>query len=43
LPRNPKGWGPFSPFLRRSSLADTRYNSLLELGKMGSQRRSWES
>ena len=29
LPRNPKGWGPFSPFLRRSSLADTRYGSLL--------------
>src|ERR1700733_15223237 len=29
LPPNPQGWGPFSPFLCRSSLADTRYNSLL--------------
>ncbi|MGB6131272.1 MAG: hypothetical protein WBG54_05790, partial [Acidobacteriaceae bacterium] len=29
LPRNPEGWGPFSPFRRRSSLADTRYASLL--------------
>jgi hypothetical protein len=27
--RNPKGRGQFSPFLRRSSLADTRYASLL--------------
>ncbi len=29
LRRNPKGWGQFSPFLRRSSLADTPYASLL--------------
>ncbi len=26
---NPEGWGQFSPFLCRSSLADTRYASLL--------------
>ena len=29
LRRNPKGRGHFSPFLRQSSLADTRYASLL--------------
>jgi len=29
FPRNPKGCGQFSRFLRRSSLADTRYASLL--------------
>ena len=27
--RNPKGWGQFSSFRRQSSLADTRYASLL--------------
>src|ERR1700733_7468252 len=29
LRRNPEGWGQFSPFLRHSSLEDSRYSSLL--------------
>ncbi len=34
LPRNPQGWGPFSPFLRRSQTPGMRL-SLLELRKIG--------
>jgi hypothetical protein len=30
FPRNPSGWGQFSPFRRQSSLADTPYASLLD-------------
>src|ERR1700727_1279541 len=29
LRRDPEGWGQFSPFLRPSSLEDSRYSSLL--------------
>ena len=41
FPRNPKGWGQFSRFPRRSSLGDPgiRHSLLLELVKIGSQRR----
>jgi hypothetical protein len=43
LRRNPEGWGQFSPFHRRSKMIDIRRSSLLELRKIGSQRRSRES
>jgi hypothetical protein len=45
LHRNPKGWANFPHFFVtcRSKIADIRRSSLLELGKIDSQRRPRES
>jgi hypothetical protein len=43
LRRNPERWGQFLPFRRRSKILHIRRFSLLELRKIGSQRRPWKS